>query len=66
MIKFNELSSDKDLSDLTDDDITTALEGLIERGIIEKVESKDGVRYRLTKFGSTVKRHMNSDPQSRN
>jgi len=66
MIKFNELAKNEDLSDLSSDDLTTALESLIERGILEKVEASDGTRYRLTKFGITVKQHMNSDPQARN
>jgi len=65
-MKLNDLIENQDLADLSADDLTQALNSLIERGIIEKVEADGGPRYRLTKFGVAVKKHSDSDPKERN
>lgn len=53
-------------SGMSEKDFDEAIQGLIEKGLVEEVMVDGEVQYRLTLVGQAVGHHMESDPTNRN
>jgi hypothetical protein len=67
-MKLNDLRCNFSLSDITTEELIDAIEGLLERGLIEEVRNEftDEISYRTTELGFMVKDHIDSDEETRN
>lgn len=53
-------------SDLTEEEITEVLEGMVAKGLLERIVDNGEVKYKLTELGLAARSHMESDPKTRN
>lgn len=53
-------------SGMSEDEFNEAIQGLIEKGLVEEVMVDGEVQYRLTMVGQAVGAHMESEPAVRN